>query len=85
MIYTTIIFDIFLEIGSYNDKSKNIFIFKEIFVYYKCHISIELTFLKELMLIKQANQKSAIFVTIAVFQIKTLNFNKMSAIDAMIY
>ena len=28
---------------------------------------IELTFLKELMLIKQANQKSAIFVTIGIF------------------
>ena len=26
------------------------------FVYYKCYISIELTFLKELMLIRQANQ-----------------------------
>ena len=28
------------------------------FVYYKCYISIELTFLKELMLIKQVYQKS---------------------------
>ena len=28
---------------------------------------IELTFLKELMLIKQANQKSEIFVTIGIF------------------
>ena len=28
---------------------------------------IELTFLKELILIRQANQKSAIFVTIRIF------------------
>ena len=42
-------------------------IFTLIFVYYKCYISIELTFLKELMLIRQANQKSAIFVTIGIF------------------
>ena len=27
------------------------------FVYYKCHILIELTFLKELMLIKQVHQE----------------------------
>ena len=35
---------------------------------------IELTFLKELMLIKQANQKSAIFVTIGIFLNKGLKF-----------
>ena len=46
---------------------------------------IELTFLKELMLIRQANQKSAIFVTIAIFQIEVLRFNQMSAMVAMIY
>ena len=46
---------------------------------------IELTFLKELMLIKQANQKSAIFVTIGTFHIKALSFNQMSVMDAMIY
>ena len=40
---------------------------------------IELTFLKELMLIKQAIQKSAIFVTIRIFYIKALSFNQMSA------
>ena len=40
---------------------------------------IELTFLKELMLIKQAIQKSSIFVTIGIFYIKTLSFNQMSA------
>ena len=37
------------------------------FLYYKWYISIELKFLKELMLIRQANQKSAIFVTIGIF------------------
>ena len=31
---------------------------------YRCYIMIELTFLKELMLIRQATQKSAIFITI---------------------
>ena len=36
-------------------------------VYYKCYILIELTFLKELMLLRQANEKSAIFVTIGIF------------------
>ena len=36
-------------------------IFKWIFVYYKRYISIEL------MLVKQGNQKSAIFVTIGTF------------------
>ena len=46
---------------------------------------IELMFLKELMLIKQANQKSGIFVTIGIFQVKALNFNQMSAMAVMIY
>ena len=46
---------------------------------------IELTFLKELMLIRQANQKSAIFVTIGIFKVKSLSFNYIYAIDAMIY
>ena len=45
----------------------------------------ELTFLKELMLIRQANQKSVTFATIGSFQKKALNLNQMSAIDAMIY
>ena len=48
------------------------------FVYYKCYISIEWTFLKEFMLIRQANQKSAIFFTIGIFKIKALNFEQMS-------
>ena len=43
---------------------------------------IELTFPKELMLIKQANQKSVIFVTIGIFFVKTLSFNQM---DIVIY
>ena len=46
---------------------------------------IELTFMKELLLIKQTNQNSVIFVTVDIFSIKVLNFNQMSAIDAMIY
>ena len=34
----------------------------------KCYILIELMFLKELMLIKQANLKSVIIVTIGIFK-----------------
>ena len=49
-------YNIFLEKGSYKDKW--------MFVYYKCYIMIELTFLKELMLIKQMHQKCVIFVAI---------------------
>ena len=51
----------------------------------KCYIMTELTFLKELMLIGQGIQKSAIFVTIAVFEKKDLSFHHMYATDAMIY
>ena len=36
---------------------------KWMFVYYNCCIMIELTFMKEFMLIKQVHQKSAMFVT----------------------
>ena len=46
---------------------------------------IELTFLEDLMLIRQANQKSMIFVTIGIFLKKGLRFNYMYAIDSMIY
>ena len=54
-------YNIFLEKVSYKDKSnKNIF--NWMFVYYKCHISIELVSLKEMMLIKQVHQKSAISI-----------------------
>ena len=45
----------------------------------------ELTFLKELMLIGQANQKSAIFVTNVFFLDEGLIFNCMYEISAMIY
>ena len=45
----------------------------------------ELKFLNELMLTRQANQKSVIFVVIDAFWIKGLSFNRMyDAIDAMI-
>ena len=37
------------------------------FVYYKCYIMIELTFLKKLMLIRQENKKGTIFVAIGIF------------------
>ena len=69
------VINIFLEKGSNEDKYNT----------YKCYIMIELTLLKELMLIRQVNQKSAIFVTIGILKIKILNLNKMSAIDARIY
>ena len=53
--------------------------------YYKCYISIELTFLKEAILTKQVHQKSVIFVTIGIFEIIVLSFNQMSAVNVMIY
>ena len=46
---------------------------------------VELMFLKELLLTKQRNQKSAIFFIIVIFQIKSLRINQMSEMDAMIY
>ena len=54
------------------------------FVYYKCYIPIEFTFLKELMLTRQVNQRGPLFVVIVFFKIKALNSNQMSAVDAMI-
>ena len=42
-------------------------------------------FLKELMLINQVHQKSVVFVTISISQIKVLTFNQMPAIDVMNY
>ena len=48
----------FLEKGLYKDKL--------MFVYCKCYIMIELTFLKELMLTKQVHQKCVIFVTFGI-------------------
>ena len=41
-------------------------IFKWMFVYYKCYISIELRFLKEVILIKQVHQKSVIFAIVSI-------------------
>ena len=46
---------------------------------------IELKFLKVLMLIRQANQNSATFVTIGIVQIISLTFNQMSEIVVMMY
>ena len=46
---------------------------------------IELTFLKKLMLIKQAIEKSVMLVTISVFQIKVLSFKSLFAVVVMIY
>ena len=48
-------YNIFLEKASYK-LPKN-----------KCYIMIELTFLKELMLVKQVHEKSVIFVTVGIF------------------
>ena len=46
---------------------------------------IELTFLKELMLIKQVYQMSVIFATISIFKIQGLGFNWMPAMVVMMY
>ena len=55
-------YNIFLEKSSNELPKKMSFCIK-----YKCYIMIDLTFLKELMLIIQANQRSAIFVIIDIF------------------
>ena len=44
------------------------------FLYYKCYLSIKLKFLEEFILIRQANQKSAILVTIGIFLDKNFKF-----------
>ena len=68
--------NIILLIKSVLNENKNnyyynvfpeIFLNECMFVYYECHISIELTFLEILVLIKQVHQKSVIFATIAIF------------------
>ena len=68
--------NIILLIKSVLNENKNNYyynVFPEIFsnecmfVYYECYISIELTFLEILVLIKQVHQKSVIFATIAIF------------------
>ena len=56
-----------------------------VYINYKNAIVIELTSLKELILIKQVHQKSMIFVTIGIFLIIGLNFRHMYAIDVIIY
>ena len=50
------------------------------FAYFKCYISTELKFLKKLMLMKHAYQKSVMFAIIGIYQIKVLSLNQMSAI-----
>ena len=55
------------------------------FLYYKRYIPIEMTFVKELILIKQGHQNSVIFVNIGISSIIVLSFNQMSAIDVTIY
>ena len=44
----------------------------------------ELMFLRELMLIKQMNQKGVMFATIGIFYIKVLSFKCMFAMVAMV-
>ena len=60
-------------------------VFLDVYINYKCYILIKLTFLEELMLIGQVNQKVATFVTIDVFQMKGLSFNRTSATSVTIY
>ena len=55
------------------------------FVFCKCYILMELTFLKEMMLIKQVHQNSIIFVFIGISSIIVLSSKQMSAIDVMTY
>ena len=59
-------YNIFLEKVLYKNKCNTEY-FQKTFLYYKCYFSIKLTFLKELMLINKATQKSAMFVTIVIF------------------
>ena len=56
-----------------------------VYIIYKSYI-LELTFLKELILIKQFNQNSVIFVIIGICHyFKGFNFNWMFAMGLMIY
>ena len=52
---------------------------------WKCYILQKLMFLKESMLIKQAHQKSVMFLTIGISPIIVLSFNQISVIDVMVY
>ena len=47
--------NILLEKGSCKDETNAEYFFNGFFVYYKCYVSIELTFPKERMLIKQVH------------------------------
>ena len=49
-----------------NNKSPQVFLDECLYKIWKCYIMIELTFLKELMLIKEVYQKRGIFVTIGI-------------------
>ena len=77
-------YHIFLEKASYEDKS-NTQLLNECLYIINAIFWIEMTFLKELILIKQANEKSVIFVAIGISEVIVLSFSQMSAIDAMIY
>ena len=55
-------YNIFLEKCPYQLSENNYMLYITI-----CYIMIELTFLKELMLIRKANQKNAIFVSTGIF------------------
>ena len=68
-------YNIFLEKGSYQLAENND----------NKYIMVELTFLKESILIRQVNQKSMIFDTIGTFYIKNLSFNQMSAMGVIMY
>ena len=71
-----------IVLRSFFHKSLNVYINYE---YQKGFILKELTFLKELMLIKRVDQKSVMFATTRIFKAKGLSFNHMYAIGAMIY
>ena len=45
---------------------------------------IDLKFMKGLILMRHVHQKSVIFVTIGIFVIKGLSFNRLSVIDVML-
>ena len=60
-------------------------IFRLMFVHYKCYVMVELTFLKEMILIKQVNQDCKIFVTIGIFNIDASRFNQIFPMNVKIY
>ena len=68
----------------YHQVSLDVCLYK-LWMVLKWYIMIKLTFLKELILIKQMHQKNAIFVTFGIFQINDSSFNHKYAIDVMIY